>query len=164
MTDLPICPQCKLPAHAAESDDTDTHAHCQRKPSKKWTKKDLKSLTGAISSWWMFNSPYLRPGVTKEQVFASMPAGERLRIVIAHLRGFASLLDDRVSGHTGYRATHEHYESKRGVEGWGDVSEVVERFRRLERETLADYAKVRALMTRLEAEGLPPEAEVYIPE
>lgn len=26
---LPICPECKLPAHAAESDDNNVHEECQ---------------------------------------------------------------------------------------------------------------------------------------
>jgi hypothetical protein len=129
---------------------------------KKWSKKDLKSLRGAIDYWWTFNALYLRSGVTKEQVFTSMPSGERRRIIIAHWRGFAAMLEERALGHCGYRATHEHYESKRGVAGWGNVTETVERFRRLERETLEDAKKARALADRVESEGLPTDLESYI--
>jgi hypothetical protein len=129
----------------------------------KWTKRDLKSLRGAIDHWWLFNRMYLRQGVTIADVFAAMPAGERARIVVSHFRGFANMLEERATGHCGYKQTHEHYESKRELDGWGDVTEIVERFKKLEIETLADVAKIRALISRVEAEGLPEEIANYVP-
>lgn len=132
----------------------------ERKP-KPWRKYELKQLRGAIDHWWLSMSLYLRPGVTKADVFAAMPAGERQRIVASHFRGFGAMLSDRAKKS---RETSAHYESKRGVEGWGDVSEVVERFRVLAAEDEEAAIKCAGLVQRVEAEGLPAELESYIPE
>jgi hypothetical protein len=133
------------------------------KSSKKWTKTDLRSLTGAIDGWWLSFRMYLLPGVTKEHVFKLMPLEERTAIVVAHFRSFAALLDERINGHTGYRVTWQNYDQHNGQPGWGDTADIVKRFQDFEADTLVAIGKAHALAVRVEAEGLPADVVAYVP-
>lgn len=141
----------------------DNEQKAQVTAGKKWTKKDLASLKAALAHWWLFNKMYLRPGLTCANVFARMPLEERQRIVVGQFKGDANMFEERALEHCGHRMTHEHAKANPHI--WGDsTAEIIERFQRLERETLAAAAKLRALAERVESEGLPAEVVEFVPE
>lgn len=118
----------------------------------RWTKKDVRTLCGQLDSFVLSHERHQPPDAIRAAIEANRP-----EIVIGGLLGFRALLDERQNGHTGNLAT---------IEAWKRLgsAEVVARFERLSIETLADIAKIDALIARVRAEGLPPEASSYVPD
>ncbi len=123
-------------------------------PSKKWTKKDIKSLCSQIDSFWLFKRDHYSPDSLRAAIDV-----HRVGIVTGGLRGFQSMSRERGLQE---RQTVEHAK-KSGVHGTG-TEVIVERFTKLAEDSEKDVAKIDQLVARIEAEGLPPEVLAYLPE
>lgn len=130
---------------------------------RKWTKKDIKSLCQQLQSWWVFNRPYLRQGITVDEVWDTMPLDVRMGVVVGGLRGFQSGLRDRAEKE---RQMIEHYA---GV--WADsgtprdpTGETRAHCAVMASDADKGVATLQKLIDRVEAEGLPPEVLSWRPQ
>lgn len=128
----------------------------------RWTKKDVKIMCGAISSFWLENRPL--GDSTRELSSALSEVRQYLQARRAEVvcRGIASLGNialDRLQKNSDFV---EHLRSHPGVYG-KSTAEMIERFDNLAREERKDVERARALIARIEAEGLPPEVIAFDP-
>lgn len=128
-----------------------------------WRKGEIRTLCNQVAHWWTFNAMYLRTGVTREQVFATMPLSVRIGIVVGGLRGFQSMAGDRAQRS---REMADHY---RGC--WPDTGQPRDpdgsfAAKCLESAADDDAAALacQRLIDRVESEGLPPEVVAFVPE
>lgn len=122
---------------------------------KRWTKKDIRTLQDQLMSFVLQYELYVDPGTLLTAL-----ERDRLTIVLNGLRGFRSLLVDRL---TQYGQTADHFETHPAIYGEA-TREMVERFRSYHRETARDLGKLDRLIARVEAEGLPPEVSSHMPD
>ena len=121
----------------------------------KWTKADVRRLCSAIDAAWIARRPLgVDPEFLPRWRAWLAETGRRRAIAVAHLRGFANMLDERAKQE---RDTATHYRERL------PDPVLVERFERLAGETARDAARARKLAERVEFEGVPPEVERYDP-
>jgi hypothetical protein len=130
---------------------------------KRWTKRDVRTLIQQLASWWLFNAPYARQGVTAEHVFSTMPTSVRVGIVANGLRGWIAMTGDRAAQNS---AAAAHY---RGV--WSDTGtprdptgEMVQRFTNAAMADTASAVHAQKLLDRVASDGLPPEVAAWMPD
>lgn len=131
---------------------------CSVPVEPQWTRADRHVIERAIRGWWTTWVFYAKPGVTKTDVFAKMPEGERARIVITHLRDLQAMHDKRADDY--WVAA----ENARTTTAWGEFStELVERFTKLAENSRTLAVKVGTLAARISLEGLPADLLGYVP-
>ena len=123
---------------------------------KKWSQKDIRRLVQQLSSWWLFNSMYMKPDVTLAHVWDTMPLEVRTKIVIGGLRGFQSMAAERADSS---RKTSAHY-----AKNFPECEDVVDRFAKLAVEDDKAAAACQKLIDRVELDGLPPEVATWRPD
>ena len=127
-----------------------------------WTKKDVKVMQQAISTFWLYNRP-LGDSV-REHDAALAEVRDYLRDHRAEvvLHGITELGNIARERYVKNAETAEHFETHPEVYG-KSTPEMVERFRRLAEEDRRDFQKAKDLMDRIQTEELPPEVTSFDP-
>ncbi len=129
---------------------------------KRWTKKDLRVLTGCLDSAWLLARP-LSNFVSERDVAATYvrerlsDSKVRLETVLDGLRGRERLHRER------YSTNCECVGNEVARFGKSLDDELVARFVAFAREEDAALKKATELRERVQREGLPPEALEYDP-
>lgn len=126
----------------------------------KWTKKDIKIMCGALSTFWLLHRPlYGSTSEASASLRNFLDAPRRLEVVCA---GIEDLVD--MNWHRAVEAekTSNHYADHPNVMGNG-TSEIVERFANIASEYERDVAKGRDLLEKIKSNGLPPEVLMFDP-
>ena len=124
-----------------------------RSGAKRWTKADVDRLTSTINTFFLINRPLTSSwgadtsGFDKK--FTDALASQRMRIVLAGLH-------DNVN--TAVRRKMDYAESAAHMTG-----ELRERFTKMSLDEQKPIAMLRALIARVEREGLPAEVNAYDP-
>lgn len=129
---------------------------------KKWTKRDIKIMCQTISTFWLVNRPL---GFSaREHASALAEVREYLREHRTQVvcRGIADLGNLAHSRYLENAQTAEHFKTHPNVYG-SSTPEMIERFTNLAAESLKDFEKAKALIERVEREGLPDEVVEYDP-
>jgi hypothetical protein len=127
-----------------------------------WTKKDIKIMCNALSSFWLVNRPlsyrHDEWERAKNMVIAHLDQ-HRAEIVISGVAQLASIASDRVQKN---QETADHFLNHPNIYG-SSTPEMVERFTSLARESQRDVDKAAILVAKIQAEGLPPEVINFNP-
>lgn len=131
--------------------------------AKRWTKADIRRLTGQLDTAWLYARP-LQPAHGgrpdgREAFRTWLATGDnRTRVVLQGLGGWERRSAGRAQQN---RDTAQHARTS-GV--WGSsTEEMVQRFERLAAADTKDVQLVQRLVARVKAEGLPPEVVAYDP-
>jgi hypothetical protein len=122
--------------------------------SKKWTKKDIKTLCGQLMTFLLQNNLYHSADAIRGAI-----AANRKQIIVSNLRGMESLFSERA---TKNQEASDHFAKNPQVYG-ASTPEMIERFATLAKENRAAAAKTASLIARIESETLPAEVEAFDP-
>jgi hypothetical protein len=129
---------------------------------KKWTKKDIKTLCGALSTFWLCNRPL---GNSYEQTMKAIPAirqfleKHRKEVVIDGISQLQAIAMERAKKD---QDVADHFALYPNVYG-KSTPEMIKRFSDLATEDRKDVEKANSLIARIKTEGLPPEVEAFDP-
>lgn len=130
----------------------------------KWTSAEVKSLQGALNSFWLAHRPLdsflSREAEAAEKVREHLSVERhRTHAVLADIRGMRNLYAER------YRSSCESVGNALARPTvWGEsTQEMVDRFLTSAREADADRAAAEALLLKVLDYGLPPEVLAYDP-
>jgi hypothetical protein len=126
----------------------------------KWSKRDIKTLCGALSTFWLVNRPLsgsTAEAVTRVRTYLNGPM--RVEVICAGLKDLIDLNQDRA---TSAQKTSYHYASHPSVMGKG-TPEIVARFAELAISYERDAQKGLALIGKIREYGLPPEVLQFDP-
>jgi hypothetical protein len=126
----------------------------QRENTKRWTKKAIKTLQGQLTSFVVCHRLYYKP-----EAIEGFIREKRLEVVLAGMREFVAMHEERSAENA---KTADHFEANPGIYGKA-TPEMVQRFRGFAAEEAKDAAAARALVAKVEAEGLPPEVVAFDP-
>lgn len=122
--------------------------------AKKWTKKAIGTMTGILDGVWLQERMY-HPA---EKIRGAIES-QRLRLVMSGLEAHVRISTERAKEH---QDTANHARTS-GI--WGaSTEEMFQRFVGYARDEQKATEKLRILLARVEAEGLPPEVETYLPQ
>lgn len=128
----------------------------------KWTKKDIRIMCQAISSFWLVNRPLsYRPGefdMFREELNAYL-SEYRTEVVVGGIADLGKLNQDRAAE---AQAAASHFLNNPKVMG-KSTPEMVERFTNYAREYQADADKAAVLVAKIRSQGLPPEVMSFDP-
>ena len=135
----------------------------------KWTKREIRTLTGILDSFMVCNRPLsYAPGA--EEAFrkwlAETLAEHRRDVVLGGLRGHLATAEERAEQNAGtarHYAAHPSLCGQRPQDMVDGRPEIVVRFERFAEEERKGAAWTRKLLARVEAEGLPPDVAGYDP-
>lgn len=120
---------------------------------KKWTKKDIGTMTGILDSIWLQERMYRPADKIRERIEA-----QRARLVVCGLKSHIRISERRAQEN---QASADHARTS-GV--WGaSTEEMAQRFEGFARDEEKALEKLRKLLARVEAEGLPEEVSSYLP-
>jgi hypothetical protein len=127
----------------------------------RWTKKDIGTMRGTLSTFWLYNRPL------GDSLSASRDAAEvrellkeqRTEVVLTSLRDHVNMLARRAEE---YAKTARYYADHPEVMGSSTLG-MIARFENLAKETTKGIDQKVALIKRIEAEGLPPEVVDFDP-
>ena len=128
----------------------------------KWTKKDVKIMCQAISTFWLINRPL------GDSLAAHQRALARVREYLSERReevvcvGIADLADLAAERARKDQEAADHFRSHPEVYGEG-TPEMIARFEELAAESRGDVARAEKLVAKIHAEGLPPEVVGFDP-
>jgi len=120
--------------------------------TKRWYKKDLKTLKQQISTFRLQNGLYY-----PEERISAFIEEHKQDVVVSNLTAFKNHLDDRAREN---QETAHHYKNVT----WGSEeyrAEMVERFQKLADGDNKAVARIDGLLKRIEEEGLPQEVLEY---
>jgi len=129
---------------------------------KKWTKKDIKTLCQAISTFWLYNRPL---GDSYEQTMKAIASmrqfleKHRQEVVIGGISELQTIATERAKKD---QDTADHFASHPNAYG-KSTPEMIKRFSDLAAEDRKDVEKAKSLIARIKTEGLPPEVEAFDP-
>jgi hypothetical protein len=129
---------------------------------KAWTKKDIKVLCQAISTFWLVNRPLGDSLAEHERALAEVRAylaEHREEVVCAGVAELGGIAAERARQN---QETAYHFRSHPEVYG-KSTPEMIERFTRFAAENHRDLAWAEKLVARVQAEGLPPEVVAFDP-
>lgn len=129
----------------------------------KWSKKDIKTLTQQLSSWWVFNSLYLKAGVSIAVVWDTMPITVRTGTVIDGLRQLQAMLVERASKDHALVIHYAGVWTDNGAARDPDGS-MHKQFAELAEAADKSAAAYQKLIDRIEVGGLPPEVVAWRPK
>lgn len=126
----------------------------------RWTKKDVRTLCGTLSTFWLVNRP-LSGSVTEAatSLRAGLDGPRRVEVVCAGLEDLVALNQDRA---TEAKKTSDHYASHPSVMGKG-TPEIVERFAKMAVSYEQDARKGLDMIGKVREYGLPPEVLQFDP-
>ena len=122
--------------------------------TKPWTKKAIKSLQSQLTSFVVCHRMHYKP-----EHIASVIREKRLDVVLSGLRSFLAMHEDRAQKNA---ETADRFEAHPEVYGRA-TPEMITRFRGLAEDERKAAEGVRALITKVEAEGLPPDVLAFDP-
>jgi hypothetical protein len=128
----------------------------------KWTKKDIKSLCGAISTFWLYNRPLgssAREALDAAEAVRRHLAEHRAEIIIAGIAELRGIAEDRTRQN---QETADHFAAHPEIYG-SSTPEMIKRFSDLAADNRKAVTRMTVLIARIEAEGLPPEVEAFDP-
>lgn len=128
----------------------------------KWTKKDIKIMCQAISSFWLINRPLSDSMRVHNDALADVRAylGEhRTHVVLQGIADLGNLAHHRYEENL---KTAEHFKNHPEIYGKSNP-EMIERFTNLASDHHKDFLKAKSLMEKIEANGLPPEVMSFDP-
>jgi hypothetical protein len=128
----------------------------------RWTKKDIRTMCGTLSTFWLYNRPL------GDSLSASQGAAAEVREFLKVHRKEAVLagLQDRINVIAGraeeYAKTAKHYADHPEVMG-SSTSQMIDRFNNLAEMETRDVDKLNVIIERIGFEGLPPEVVDFDP-
>jgi hypothetical protein len=129
---------------------------------KKWTKKDIKILCQAISTFWLHNRPL---GDSYEKTMKAIEGvrqfleKHRQEVVIGGISELQAIAMERAKKD---QDAADHFALHPNVYG-KSTPEMIKRFSNLAAKDLKDVKKAESLIARIKTEGLPPEVETFDP-
>lgn len=133
---------------------------------KRWYKKDIKSMRGAIDSWLLVNRPAPHKGIAGQSLGFRDAARahlsdleKRKAVVLGDIRMLRNRAKERGQENT---EAARHFEANPAIYG-NSTPMMVERFDQLAAENAKGVTKLNKLLARIEEEGMPPEVVAYDP-
>ena len=120
---------------------------------KKWTKKDIGTMTGILDSVWLQERMYYPADMIRGAIET-----QRKRLVTSGLQSHVRVSENRARES---REAALHFQTT-GVYGTS-TEEMAARFVGYAEEEERALLKLRALLAHVEAEGLPEEVSTYLP-
>ena len=130
---------------------------------KKWLKKDVRTMTGILDTFWLLRRPLTMHASDQEAAKKAIREilsddGARKNIVLAGLRSARETAATRYCSHCEVIGN----QLVRFTE-YGKPDETIERFTKFAREEDEAQKKLEALVLRVNAEALPPEVLAHDP-
>lgn len=126
----------------------------------KWSKRDIKTLCGALSTFWLISRPLSGSlDAAASSLRSGLDGAKRVEVVCAGLEDLIVLNQSRASE---AQKTSDHYASHPSVMGKG-TPEIVARFAELASSYERDAQKGLDLIGKIREYGLPPEVLQFDP-
>ena len=127
----------------------------------KWTKKDIKIMQGAISTFWLINRPLwgMQNEATQEVSSYLGDLSNRLRVVCS---GIEDLLYMNSRQREEDLKTAQHFAAHPNIYG-AATPEMISRFERQAADETKDIVAGGKLLDRIRINGLPPEVVLFDP-
>lgn len=125
----------------------------------KWTKKDIKTMCGALSTFWLYNRPLSGSQNNAAEATRAYLQDRRMNVVIAGIEELMMIANSRYDQDL---QTAHHYETHPDVMG-ASTPELVDRFTKFAHEEAKGVEQERKLIERIQTYGLPPEVVAFDP-